>query len=51
MRQAVISSLAGIAAPVAAPGEPNVRVVPQRQFVEQGEVAGKKGGVDTAGEA
>ena len=35
----------------AAPGEPNVRVVPQRQFVEQGEVAGKKGGVDTAGEA
>lgn len=29
----------------AKPGEPNVRVVDQRGNVEQGEVAGKKGGV------
>lgn len=29
-------------------GEPNVRVVAQRQFVEQGEVPGKKGGVNSA---
>ena len=33
----------------AKPGEPTVRVVPQRQYAEEiGEVKGKKGGVDTA---
>ena len=33
----------------AKPGEPSVKVVAQRQNVEQGEVAGKKGGVETNG--
>ncbi len=37
-----------IAIPDAAPGEPNVRVVSQRGWVEQGEVPGKKGGVNSA---
>lgn len=32
----------------AKPGEPTVRVVNQRANVQQGEVAGKKGGVETA---
>lgn len=32
----------------AKPGEPTVRVVAQRENVEQGEVAGRKGGVDSA---
>lgn len=35
--------------PDAKPGEPQVRVVAQRQHVQQGEVKGKKGGVETNG--
>lgn len=38
--------------PDAKPGESNVRVVSQRQFTEDiGDVKGKKGGVNTAGES
>ena len=32
----------------AKPGEPTVRVIAQRENVDQGEVKGKKGGVDSA---
>ena len=35
--------------PDAKPGEPRVKVIRQRENVQQGEVAGKKGGVDTDG--
>ena len=34
--------------PDAKPGEPRVRVIAQRENVKQGEIKGKKGGVDDA---